>query len=75
MNEGLNTLLEMLKHAEFCRSFVTDPRGALVSRQIDGIPQSFLDFLADLSYEELRLLGNVGEELKVATSGGDGLLF
>lgn len=73
---GLNTLLQMLEHAEFRRSFLGDPRGTLQREGIDGVPQDFLNVLADLSYEELRLLGNVGGELRVVAGVDDGgLLF
>ena len=75
MNEGLNTLLEMLQHPEFCKSFANDPMGTLTSRQIEGVPYSFVNVLAELSYDELRLLGNVGSELHTAVGGNGGLLF
>ena len=75
MNEGLNKLLEMLQHAEFCKSFANDPMGTLDNRQIEGVPYSFLDVLAELSYEELRLLGNIGSALHAAVGNDGGLLF
>ncbi len=63
--DQLSTLLELLQHAEFRRSFLNDPRGAAELRGVDGVGQHLLDVLADLSYEELSLLGRVGSELKV----------
>ncbi len=75
MNEGLNTLLEMLQHPEFCKSFANDPMGTLASRQIEGVPYHLLNVLAELSYGELRLLGNVGAELHSAVGDEGGLLF
>lgn len=75
MNEGLNTLLEMLRHPEFCKSFSNDPMGTLQSREIEGVPYSLLNVLAELSYDELRLLGNIGAELHAAVGVNGGLLF
>lgn len=76
MNEGLTRLLQSLEHAEFRRSFLNDPTGTLTREGIDGIGQHFTDVLADLTYEELRVLGNVGAELRVLVGeDGGGLLF
>ena len=62
---SLSTLLDLLQHAEFRRSFLNDPRGTAEARGADGVGQHLLNVLADLSYEELSLLGRVGSELKV----------
>ena len=75
VNDGLNTLLEMLSSAEFRKAFVVDPTSALQSRGIDGVPHNFLNVLAELSYEELRLVGNIGAELKAVVGRDGGLLF
>ncbi len=75
MNEGLTNLLEWLKHAEFCKAFVLDPMGTLQSRDIQGVPYNFVNILAELSYDELRLVGRIGVELKAVAGDGGGVLF
>ena len=74
-NDGLNDLMDSLKFAEFCKAFANDPSAALKARNID-VPYHFLNVMAELSYDELRLLGNIGAELRVAAGDSDGpLLF
>ena len=74
-NEGLANLMHMLRNAEFCKAFVLDPMGALDSRKIDGVPYAFVNVLAELSYDELRLVGRLGVELKAVVGDDGGLLF
>lgn len=75
MDEGVTNLLEMLKHAEFCKAFVLDPMGTLQSRDIQGVPYNFVNVLAELSYDELRLVGKIGVELKAVVGNDGGVLF
>ncbi len=74
-NEGLTSLMEMLKYPEFCKAFVLDPMGTLQSRALEGVPYNFVNVLAELSYDELRLLGTVGAELQAVVGDDGGLLF
>ena len=74
-NEGVADLMEWLKYPEFCKAFALDPMGTLASRKIDGVPYEFVNVLAELSYDELRLLGRIGVELKVVVGDVGGVLF
>ena len=74
-NEGLADLMDSLKYPEFCKAFALDPMGTLQNRKIDGVPYELVKVLAELSYDELRLGGNIGGELKVAVGNGGGVIF
>lgn len=59
------------------RAFDKDPLGTLKDQGVNvgALPQSVVDFLTDLSYEELRMLANlqqtmVDADLKVQTVYG-----
>jgi hypothetical protein len=56
---------EVLARPTMRRSFATDPLGTLERARIDAtaIPQGVLDTLADMSYEELAIVGTVAQSL------------
>jgi hypothetical protein len=56
---------EVLVRPTMRRSFATDPLGTLERAGIEAtaIPQGVLDTLADMSYEELGIVGSVAQSL------------
>lgn len=64
--DALSKLVAMLEHAEFCRSFVSDPRGTLQREAIEPVAYEVVDALAELSYDELRVVGRVGAAIRSA---------
>lgn len=69
---ALATLLQMLEHASFRRAFVSNPQAALTQHDVGGVGQHLLNVLAELSYEELSLIGHVGSELRAMLGAGAG---
>jgi len=73
---NLAVLLQLLEGAAFRRAFLSDPGAALATNNVGAVGQQLLDVLADLTYEELRLIGNVGSELRVMLGNdADGFMF
>jgi hypothetical protein len=70
---------EVLARPTVRRSFATDPLGTLERTGIDvtAIPEGVLDTLADMSYEELGIVGSVAQSLidSRITLGSSGLIF
>jgi hypothetical protein len=67
----------LISSAHLRREFDSDPLGTLASNGVNvgALPDSVRDFIADLSFEELRLLARlqevmVGANLSVPTSYG-----
>jgi hypothetical protein len=70
---------EVLARPSTRRSFATDPLGTLERAGIDAqaIPERVPDTLADMSYEELGIVGSVAQSLKDSgiSPGRSGLIF
>lgn len=68
--DAVPALLQLLGSAAFRRSFLSDPQGALAANDVSGVPWELVESLADLTYEELRAVGTVGDDLRAVFPNG-----
>jgi hypothetical protein len=61
----LNELFENLRSSGFRRSFLADPSEAVAQVEAGGLPTEFVDALAELSPQELRLVADLANRFRI----------